>query len=229
MVIKRYINAERAGMMTKQDYVKQVVKKLICPQDKKADIERQLLSDIEIALGEGRQLEEILDEMGEPEALAKEFNDNFGGSSKPQGKRRMVITVILVVALVLAALAGLAYWALPKQRDIGDSGKFTAYVVEQYSTEVVGAFSRGDYDTLESYYSKEMQEAVTRQMLEDFKPVIGDDWGEYRGVGTAYMAEVNQRGKAYVLVQLNATYENVSVTYTLTFNSEMQLVGFYMK
>lgn len=215
--------------MTKQDYVKQVVKKLICPQDKKADIERQLLSDIEIALGEGRPLEEILDEMGEPEALAKEFNDNFGGSSKPQGKRRMVITVILVVALVLAALAGLAYWALPKQRDIGDSGKFTAYVVEQYSTEVVGAFSRGDYDTLESYYSKEMQEAVTRQMLEDFKPVIGDDWGEYRGVGTAYMAEVNQRGKAYVLVQLNATYENVSVTYTLTFNSEMQLVGFYMK
>lgn len=216
-------------MMTKQDYVKQVVKKLICPQDKKADIERQLLSDIEIALGEGRQLEEILDEMGEPEALAKEFNDNFGGSSKPQGKRRMVITVILVVALVLAALAGLAYWALPKQRDIGDSGNFTAYVVEQYSTEVVGAFSRGDYDTLESYYSKEMREAVTRQMLEDFKPVIGDDWGEYRGVGTAYMAEVSQRGKAYVLVQLNASYENVSVTYTLTFNSDMQLVGFYMK
>lgn len=215
--------------MTKQDYVKQVVKKLICPQDKKADIERQLLSDIEIALGEGRQLEEILDEMGEPEALAKEFNDNFGGSSKPQRKRRRIFTVILVVALVLAALAGLAYWALPKQRDIGDSGKFTAYVVEQYSTEVVDAFSRGDYDTLESYYSKEMQEAVTRQMLEDFKPVIGDDWGEYRGVGTAYMAEVNQRGKAYVLVQLNATYENVSVTYTLTFNSEMQLVGFYMK
>lgn len=215
--------------MTKQDYVKQVVKKLNCPQDKKADIEKQLLSDIEIALGEGRQLEEILAEMGEPEALAKEFNENFGGSSKPQGKRRRIFAVLLVVALVLAALAGLAYWAFPKTRDIGASGVFTAYVVEQYSTAVIEAFSRGDYDTLESYYSKEMREAVTRQMLEDSKPVIGDEWGDYRGAGTAYMAEVSQRGKAYVLVQLNASYENVSVTYTLTFNSEMQLVGFYMK
>ena len=215
--------------MTKQDYVKQVVKKLNCPQDKKADIEKQLLSDIEIALGEGRRLEDILTEMGEPEALAKEFNENFGGGEAPQRKRRRIIIVILAVAVVLAVLAGLAYWALPKQRDIGDSGKFTAYVVEQYSTAVVDAFSRGDYDTLEGYYSKEMREAVTRQMLEDLKPVIGDDWGEYRGVGTAYMAEVNQRGKAYVIVQMNASYENVSVTYTLTFNSEMQLVGFYMK
>lgn len=220
---------ERASVMTKQDYVKQVVKNLEYPQDKKADIERQLLSDIEIALGEGRKLEEILAEMGKPEALAKEFNENFGGSSKPQKKRHRTIIVILVVAAVLAALAGLAYWAFPKTRDIGDSGVFTAYVVEQYSTAVVDAFSRGDYDTLESYYSKEMREAVTRQMLEELKPVIGDDWGEYRGAGTAYMAEVSQRGKAYVLVQLNASYENVSVTYTLTFNSEMQLVGFYMK
>lgn len=215
--------------MTKQDYVKQVVKKLNCPQDKKSDIERQLLSDIEIALGDGRQLAEILAEMGEPEALAKEFNENFGGSPKPQGKRRRIFMVLMVVALFLAALAGFAYWAFPKTRDIGDSGVFTAYVVEQYSLAVVDAFSRGDYDALESYYSKEMREAVTRQMLEEFKPVIGDDWGDYRGAGTAYMAEVSQRGKAYVLVQLNASYENVSVTYTLTFNSEMQLVGFYMK
>ena len=74
-----------------------------------------------------------------------------------------------------------------------------------------------------------MKEAVTSQMLEELKPVIGDDWGEYRGVGTAYMAEVSQRGKEYVIVQMNASYANVSVTYTLTFNSEMELVGFYMK
>lgn len=220
---------ERAIEMTKHDYVKRVVKKLNCPQDKRADIEKQLLSDIEIALGEGRQLDEILTEMGEPEALAKEFNENFGDGEKSSGKKGRGVKVILIIAVVLAVLAVLAYWALPKTRDIGDSGRFTAYVVEQSSRAVIDAFSKGDYDTLESYYSKEMQEAVTRQMLEDFKPVIGDDWGEYSGVGTAYMVEVSQRGKTYVVVQMNASYANVSVTYTLTFNSEMQLVGFYMK
>ena len=220
---------ERAIEMTKQDYVKQVVKKLDCPQDKRADIEKQLLSDIEIALGEGRQLDEILAEMGEPEALAKEFNENFGSEEKASGKKKRTIMVLLIIAVVLTVLAVLVYWAFPKTRKIGDSGKFTTYVVEQYSTAVVDAFSKGDYDTLEGYYSREMQEAVTRQMLEELKPVIADDWGEYRGVGTAYMAEINQRGKAYVVVQMNASYENVSVTYTLTFNSKMELVGFYMK
>ena len=200
-----------------------------CPQDKKADIEKQLLSDIEIALGEGRQLDEILAEMGEPEALAKEFNENFGSEEKASGKKKRTIMVLLIIAVVLTVLAVLVYWAFPKTRKIGDSGKFTTYVVEQYSEAVVNAFSKGDYDTLEGYYSREMQEAVTRQMLEELKPVIADDWGEYRGVGTAYMAEISQRGKAYVIVQMNASYENVSVTYTLTFNSEMELVGFYMK
>lgn len=215
--------------MTKQDYAKQVIKKLNCPQDKKADIERQILSDIEIALGEGRQLEEVLAGMGEPEALAKEFNENLGAGAKAPGKRRGIFIAFFAVALVVAVLAVFAYWAFPKSRDIGDSKVFTAYEVERYSTAVIDAFSRGDYDTLETFYSREMRESVTREMLEQVKPAIGDDWGEYRGVGTAYMAELSQRSREYVVVQMNATYENVSVTYTLTFNSEMELVGFYMK
>lgn len=220
---------ERADVMTKQDYVKQVIKKLNCPQDKRDDIESQLLSDIEIALSEGRQLEEILTEMGEPEVLAKEFNENLGSSRNTQGKKRKVMMALLIVAVVLAALAGFAYWAFPKTREIGRSGKFTAHEVEQYAKAVVDAFSAGDYDVMESYYSDEMREAVARQMLEEAKPFIGEDWGKYGGVGTIYMAEVSQRGKDYVIVQMNASYENVSVTFTLTFNSGMELVGFYMK
>lgn len=214
--------------------MKQVVKKLNCPRDKRNDIERQLLSDIEIALGEGRQLEEILAGMGEPEELAAEFNENFGdslqeGSPDGTGKKRGVFIIIFATVFTLALCAVLAYWALPKNRNIGDSKVFTAYEAERYSMAVVDAFSRGDYDALESYYSPQMRESVTRDMLEEAKLVIGDDWGEYRGVGTAYMAEISQRGKEYVVVQMSASYGNVSVTYTLTFNSEMELVGFYMK
>lgn len=215
--------------MTKQGYVKQVVKNLNCPQNKKTDIERQLLSDIDIALDEGRQLEEVLAGMGEPKALAKEFNENFDDGTKAKGKRRRAVTAILAAALLVAALAVLAYWAFPKVRDIGDSQMFTAYEVEQYSKAVVDVFSRGDYDTLMTYCSREMRETVTKDMLEEAKLTVGDDWGEYHGVGTVYMNEVSQRNKAYVIVQLNAAYENVGVTYTLTFNSEMELVGFYVK
>lgn len=216
--------------MTKQEYVKQIVRHLSCSEDKKADIERQLLSDIEIALNDGRKLEEILAEMGAPENVAAEFNENFGGEAGKRGKKKSrLIIILLTAAVILAALAGFVYWALPKTRDIDGSREFDAKQVEEYTQKVIEAFSRGDYDALEEYYSPQMKESVTRQMLEELKPVIGEDWGEYRGLSAAYMAEVSQRGRLYVITQVNASYENVSVTYTLTFDSDMQLVGFYMK
>ena len=220
---------EGMGVMTKQDYVKQVVKNLNCPQDKKADIEKQLLSDIDIALGEGRQLEEVLAGMGGPGVLAKEFNDNFGTGAGKQGKKGRIFVIVLAVAMAVALLAVLAYWALPKARNMDDSQVFAAYEVDRRSRAVVDAFSQGDYATLEGYYSGDMREAVTKEMLEEAKLTVGDDWGEYHGVGTVYMNEVIQRGKAYAIVQLSASYENIGVTFTLTFNSEMELVGFYMK
>lgn len=140
-----------------------------------------------------------------------------------------LLKILLITAAVLAALVGFAYWALPKTRDINGSRVFSASQVEGYAQKVIEAFSRGDYDELESYYSPQMKESVTRQMLEELKPLIGEDWGEYRGLSAAYTAEVSQRGRLYAATQVIASYENVSVTYTLTFDSDMQLVGFYMK
>ena len=64
--------------MERKEYVRQVVRRLQCSPKKKREIEKQLDSHIGIGLGEGRQLEEILAEMGEPGELAQEFNDNFG-------------------------------------------------------------------------------------------------------------------------------------------------------
>ncbi len=45
--------------MTKQEYIRQVTKQLQCARARKKEIQRQLDSHIEIALSEGRQLEEI--------------------------------------------------------------------------------------------------------------------------------------------------------------------------
>ena len=43
------------------------------------------------------------------------------------------------------------------------------------------------------------------------------------------MAEINQRGQKFAIAQLNVSYENISVTYTLTFDDKMKLAGFYIK
>ena len=60
--------------MTKREYIKCVAGHLQCSGARKNEIRRQLDSHIEIALSEGRQLTEILTEMGDPKALAAEFN-----------------------------------------------------------------------------------------------------------------------------------------------------------
>ena len=65
--------------------------------------------------------------------------------------------------------------------------------------------------------------------LEDIKGYVGEDWGALLNMGSAYMVEIREKGKNYAVVQINAAYENVGVTYTLTYNQEMELYGFYVK
>ena len=92
--------------MTKQEYIRQVTKQLQCARARKKEIQRQLDSHIEIALSEGRQLEEILAEMGDPQALAREFNENMEESGKKRAARGKILPLAAGIVLLAAALAG---------------------------------------------------------------------------------------------------------------------------
>ena len=85
--------------MTRREYLKKGAGHLQCAPAKKREIVRQLDSHIGIALGEGRELSEILKEMGEPQALAAEFNENMDADEKKKGRGRKL-------ALILAAVTG---------------------------------------------------------------------------------------------------------------------------
>lgn len=216
--------------MTKQEYIRQVTKQLQCARARKKEIQRQLDSHIEIALSEGRQLEEILAEMGDPQALAREFNENMEESEKKRAARGKILPLAAGIVLLAAALAGgWLYWAMPKGRDIHSSKIFDAGQVQSAAEEMILLFSQEDYDSLENYMSEELREALEKTPLETLRPVVGDDWGSFCNFGNIYMAEISQKGKSYAVVQLNASYDNVSVGFTLTFGEGMQLVGFYFK
>lgn len=216
--------------MTKQEYIKHVAKYLQCSPAKKQEITKQLDSDIEIALGEGKPLDEILTELGEPKALAGEFNENLEDSGKKRVNRRSRIVIILGIFLTVTAVAaGWLYWRIPKQSDIYKSKIFDAEEVQSLSEELILLFSEGDYDTFDKYLSEEMRPAFEQVPKETVKSYIGDDWGEMRNMGNSYMAEVREKGKSYAIIQMNVSYENVSVTFTLSFKDNMTLYGFYVK
>lgn len=215
--------------MTEQEYVKKTAKYLKCSPRKKREIVRQLMSDIEIALGEGRQLEEVLAEMGEPRALAGEFNENLDRNEKRKAKRRKRKIVLAAVLLVLAAAAGVAYWILPRTREIEDSSVFEKETLRSRSEHVIALFNAEDYEGLRECADEKMRDLLTKEVLDDAKRQIPGEWGEYRATGNVYMAEISQMGMRFALVQVNVSYDNSSVTFTLLFDRDMKLSGFYVK
>lgn len=215
--------------MTRREYLKKVAGHLQCSPAKKREIVRQLDSHIGIALGEERELAEILEEMGEPQALAAEFNENMDADEKKKGRGRKLALILAAVVLVLGIGAGYFYWLLPKGRDINRSSFFDPAEVEGKSHEIIRLFSRGEYEELDALMTDEVREAIAGTSFEEIKSYIGDDWGELINIGHAQLAELVQKGEHYALIQVNASYEKVSVTYTLTFDEEMRLYGFYIK
>jgi len=215
--------------MTAQIYVNQIVKKVKCSRKKREEIRRQLLADIQMELEQGVPLDALMLRMGEPIAIAEEFNQNLSEQECRKYKRGAVGKVIAGIAAGLAVVVLAAAWFLPAGLRFGSSGLFTEAEVEAKSKEVIRMLDAEDYEALEACMDVRLQKVLTKEMIEEAKEQAGTDWGAFQEFGKCYMAEQRQQGRTRAVVQMNAAYENIGVTYTLFFNDDMKLSGFYVK
>lgn len=215
--------------MTAQTYVNQIVKKVKCSRQKREEIRRQLLADIQAETEQGASLDVVMLRMGEPIAIAEEFNQNLSEQERRKYKRRFAGRVIAAVAAVLAVIVLAAAWFLPVPLRFGSSGLFTEAAVEAQCKEVIRMLDAKDYEALEACMDIQVQEILTKEVIENAKEQAGADWGEFQEFGKCYMAEQRQQGRTRAVVQMNAAYENIGVTYTLFFNDDMKLSGLYIK
>ncbi len=216
--------------MNQEKYVIAVLKKLKCSGSKKKEIRKELESDIAAALENGESLEEIMARMGSPASLAREFNDNFSKEEITAFKRRKGLGIAGVIIGILVVLLLLGFYMIPKNYPMGKSGLYTEEEVTERTKTVISYFDEGDYEAIqEMCFSKSMEQAMTEEKLEEVKKLFGEDWGEFVTFGNIYLGEVVQMGKSYAVVQINATYENTGITYTLMFDKEMKLCAFYVK
>jgi len=74
--------------MTRDEYIKSIIKELDCSGRAKKRIRSDLENDISMALGNGETMEEIIDRMGPPEEIAADFMDmtRETGTKKPYSK-----------------------------------------------------------------------------------------------------------------------------------------------
>lgn len=224
--------------MTEKQYIRQVKRQLLCKPEQKQELLLQLESDIRAAVAEGETPEAVFARMGRPEKIAAEFNGSFSEEEKravqKQKKRKITLLAVGIGALILAALVLGFYWMLPKAKAVGKEEVFQKEAVEQRAKELIGYVEKDDYQALYEAADETMQKAMGEAdsgeaLFRGAKRQISDDWGAFRSYGTPYFQEIEQQGKSYAVLQLNASYENTSVTYTIMLDEKMRLNGLYMK
>lgn len=215
--------------MNAEKYARQVAKYLKCSGGRKREIRKQITSDIQAAAEEGKSPEQVIQGMGEPRALAGEFNESFSDTEKKAAGRVRLWKILAVVFAVLVVLASLVWWALPKSRYLSDSKTFSEEQVRERAEQVVTLFGQEDYAGLQPYLTSEMAELMSEKTIAQIKLYIGDDWGEMLNVGNVYLLEISQFGHKMAMVQMTVSYEKVGVTYTINLDEDLKVAGFYVK
>lgn len=215
--------------MTEKKYIDRVVSKLQCSRAKKAEIRKELESDIHSALEQGEEIGEILSRMGDPGSIAAEFNSSFSDRERKFAKQRRRLYIFLSVLVVLAVLILLLIWWFPKGNEIGTSGIYQEQDVIEHTMKIISYWDADDMESICQESNDKMRTAITPQTLEKIKTSFSADWGECKGFGQPYIVEITQMGKTIVTIQINVSYEHTGVVYTITFDENMELAGFYVR
>ena len=204
-------------------YINQIIRRLKCSRKRREEIKRQLLSEVDEERENSTQaLENALE-------IAEEFNNSFSEEEKKAYKKEKLLKIAGMVLVLLILAAGLIWWMIPKQIWLEDSKVFDVNVVEAQAEAVVDYFGKDDYESLKEISDDKMREFLNTHDLESDKVLIGEDWGEQESVGKVYMVELTQRGRKSAVVQMHVQYENANVLYTISFNRDMELQGFWMQ
>lgn len=215
--------------MTKKKYLSKVLRGIKCSRKTKKDIQKQLETDIEMRLNEGEELENILEQMGTYKEVAESFNENMSDIEKKAYKRNIVLGILGLVVGFIIVVAIVVNAIIPKTYDIKDSIYFDEMQVEEQVIECIELFDQENSQELQAQSIESMQSYFAEDMIGEIKSQLSDDWGNQNSFGTVYMSELVQSNQHYVVTEVTVAYDNVTVTYRITFDTDMKLAGIYIR
>ncbi len=215
--------------MNDKQYVRAIVRRIRCGGRKKKEIQKQLLADIDLRVRQGESIETVISGMGSIAEVADSFNETILPKEQKQYSRNRRLKIIVPVVLVLICLIAFIYWLFPKGKDIADSKFFDQAQVEEAMKHTIELLDARDYASLQKNAILQMQSILNDETLSKARNNISDNWGERRQFGTAYISELVQGNAHYAVGEITVSYENVSVTYRLTYNQNMQFAGIYIR
>lgn len=215
--------------MDEKRYVNAVARKLKCGGKRKREIKRQLLADMQARENQGERLDDIISRMGKAEEIAEGFNENISAEERKRYARNRVLKIVIPISLALFFLGMAGYWLFPKTVDIGKSRYFDKEEVEAAMKETVELLDAEEYAALQENAIPQMQSLLNAETRESMRKALSDEWGERKQFGAVYLLEVIQGNRHLAVGEMTVTYENVSVTYRLSYDEDMRLAGIYVR
>lgn len=215
--------------MNEKQYVNAIARKIKCSSARKKEIKKQLLTDIAMRTEQGESFEAIRSDMGSIPEIAGSFNESIPQKEQKQYFRNKILKIVIPVFLLLAALLALLYWLMPKGTELADSKYFDQEQVEAAMQHTIELLDAENYAALQESASPQMSAVLNQEQMDAARSNIPGDWGERKQFGTAYMAELSQGNAHFAVGEITVTYENASVTYRLTYDSDMRLSGLYLR
>ncbi len=131
-----------------------------------------------------------------------------------------ILFILLVFSITLAACASV------KLADIYDEN-----IVTERAKEVVGMINSQDYDKVNAEIRADLQDQLTSSKLKDVigaKLVEAGAFIEYPSI-TTLGQKSKTSGEDYATVVLVGKYEKSTLVFTITMDSNLDIVGFYVK
>ncbi len=108
---------------------------------------------------------------------------------------------------------------------------FTEDEVIAKAKEVVELVNSGDYQAINDMTREDLKDGLSVEVLDGAVTPIVSQAGNFVEYSQAVaVGDVDKDTKEdYAVAVLNCKYENKKITYTLSFNKDMEIVGFYIK
>lgn len=211
--------------MTKEKYLKDIMKHLHCSKEEKKKIYSDIDNDITIAL-EHESLEDIIKRMGSAKEVADEFNHNLG-------YKKSYKKLWLCIGIIVILIGGYFFFQKsnePLTIDLSDSQKFSEKVIDQQINKVIECIDQKAYDQLvNDYFSQPLKEALTAKQLEDAFVSIDENLGKYEKIKEKATQIIIDDHQEYAVNEVLVQFENRNIILRLTFDEEMKLSGIFMR
>lgn len=228
--------------MNKENYILQVSRHLQCENARKKEITDQLYSDIESALEQGEEWEDIRARLGTPEEMAAELNENLTGDVSPAvpspvSRKTIGIAAGIVLLLCLTLISvGIVYQnrqtdshptASPSETNPEwpvtdeDAIAIASSVLENYN-------KKNDAGILE-LCNDNMRLKMTPKTFREIRENYLKNAGSYQCTENTSVTHTKELDIPYTIVQLITRYENRQVIFTITLDKDKRLAGFYIR